>query len=103
MITALRTEANPPSSVFLQWYKNAILIHTPIHASWLNRVEIYFSVIQRAVLTPNDFQDLHEVETRLLSFQTLYEKTAKPFEWKFTRENLRGLLAKLYTIIEQQK
>jgi len=86
-----------------QWYKNVILVHTPVHASWLNQVEIYFSVVQRSVLTPNDFQDLHEVENRILSFQTYYEKTAKPFEWKFSRMDLKNLLAKLSFTVKQQK
>jgi hypothetical protein len=62
-----------------------IPVHTPIHASWLNQVEIYFSVIQRKVLTPNDFKSLAEVKDRLLRFQERYEEAAQPFEWKFTR------------------
>ena len=33
-----------------------VLVHTPVHASWLNQIEIYFSIIQRKVLTPNDFR-----------------------------------------------
>jgi hypothetical protein len=70
------------------------LVHLPIHASWLNQVEIYFSVIQRKVLTPNDFVDLAEVEARLLAFQTYYEQIAAPFEWKFTRKDLSALLAR---------
>lgn len=78
-----------------QWYPNAILVHTPVHASWLNQIEIYFSVVQRRVLTPNDFASLTLLEDRLLSFQSLYEKSAKPFEWKFTRQDLKRLLAKL--------
>ncbi len=78
-----------------QWHENAIQIHTPVHASWLNQIEIYFSVVQRKVLTLNDFADLREVETRLLEFQSLYERCAKPFEWKFTREDLRRLLVKI--------
>ena len=85
----------PAINRLLQWYPNAILVHTPIHASWLNQVEIYFSIVQRAVLTPNDFQNLHEVETRLLLFQTYYEKKAKSFKWKFTREDMKRLLEKL--------
>ena len=76
------------------WYPNAIQVHTPIHASWLNQVEIYFSVFQRKVLTPNDFESLEELESRILSFQTEYETIAKPFEWKFTREDLKNLLSK---------
>lgn len=78
-----------------EWYPNAIQVHTPVHASWLNQIEIYFSVVQRKVLTPNDFADLQEVEARLLDFQARYEQYAKPFEWKFTRDDLKALLAKL--------
>ena len=76
-------------------YANIRLVHLPVHASWLNQVEIYFSVIQRKVLTPNDFGSLQEVSQRLLVFQTLYEQAAKPFEWKFTRADLQNLLNKL--------
>ncbi len=77
-----------------QW-RNLRLVHLPIHASWLNQVEIYFSVVQRKVLTPNDFGDLDEVADRLLAFQALYETIAKPFEWKFTRSDLAALLRRL--------
>ena len=76
-------------------YSNAILVHLPVHASWLNQVEIYFSVIQRKVLTPNDFASLVEVGQRLLDFQVLYEQIAKPFEWKFTRLDLQDLMNRL--------
>ena len=76
-------------------YANVILVHLPVHASWLNQVEIYFSVIQRKVLTPNDFTSLQEVAQRLLAFQELYEQIAKPFEWKFTRVDLQNLMNKL--------
>ncbi len=71
------------------------LIHCPVHSSWLNQIEIYNSVIQRKVLTPNDFTDLDEVEARLLAFERRYETTATPFEWKFTREDLRDLMKRL--------
>jgi len=76
------------------WYPNAIQIHTPVHASWLNQIEIYFSVLQRKVLTPNDFESLEDLENRILGFQEEYEKIAKPFKWKFTREDLKKILAK---------
>src|SRR5882724_8500573 len=56
------------------------LIHLPVHASWLNQVEIYFSVVQRKVVSPNDFHTLDEVEARLLDFQQYYEQIATPFE-----------------------
>ena len=76
-------------------YANLHLVHLPVHASWLNQVEIYFSVIQRKVLTPNDFASLQEVAHRLLAFQDLYERTAEPFEWRFTRADLQELLSRL--------
>ena len=71
------------------------LVHTPVHASWLNQIEIYFSIVQRKVVTPNDFPSLRELEDRLLGFQTRYEQTARPFQWTFTRADLAALLAKL--------
>jgi transposase len=76
-------------------WRNLRLVHLPIHASWLNQVEIYFSVVQRKVLTPNDFGDLAEVERRLLGFQRRYQQTAVPFDWRFTRADLAKLLRRL--------
>ena len=61
-------------------WPNLTLIHTPIHASWLNQVEIYFSVVQRKVLQPNDFPDLGALEARLLAFARRYEQIAQPFQ-----------------------
>ena len=69
-------------------WPNLILVHTPVHASWLNQAEIYFSVVQRKVLTPNDFPDLNALEERLLAFGRRYEQIATPFQWKFTRADL---------------
>jgi hypothetical protein len=77
-----------------QW-PNVVLVHTPIHASWLNQIEIYFSIVQRKVLTPNEFKSLNELEQRLLAFQERYEETASPFQWTFTRKDLTTLLAKI--------
>ena len=76
-------------------WPQAILIHTPVHASWLNQVEIYFSVIQRKLLTPNDFSSLEELEQRLLAFQGHYQQSASPFKWTFTRRDLHALLEKI--------
>ena len=78
-------------------WPSLVLVHTPVHASWLNQVEIYFSVVQRKVLTPNDFRPLAEVEERLLRFHEHYEHIAQPFRWTFTRRDLQKLLAKIQT------
>jgi hypothetical protein len=76
-------------------WPNLHLVHVPVHASWLNQVEIYFSIVQRKVLTPNDFANLAEVEERLLAFERRYEESATPFEWKFTRKDLARLMQRL--------
>jgi len=78
-------------------YPNAVLVHSPVHASWLNQIEIYFSIVQRKVLTPNDFQGLEEVATRLEAFERHYESIARPFKWTFTRKDLAALIVKLNT------
>lgn len=72
-----------------------ILVHTPVHASWLNQVEIYFSIIQRKVLTPNDFADLEAIRLRLALYEELSNQNPVPFQWKFDRTKLTALLAKL--------
>ncbi len=76
-------------------WPHLVLVHTPIHASWLNQIEIYFSIIQRKVLTPNDFTSRADVEDRLLRFQDHYQQAAVPFQWMFTRQDLAALLVKL--------
>jgi transposase len=89
-------------------FPNAVMVHTPIHASWLNQVEIYFSVLQRKVVSPNDFTDLTEVEHRLAEFEKRYNATATPFDWTFTRHDLHDLLDRInqheqqQTIVEQR-
>jgi hypothetical protein len=71
------------------------LVHGPVHASWLNQIEIYFSIVQRKVLSPNDFSGLDQLAERLLDFQYYWESSAKPFQWKFTKADLDALLIKL--------
>jgi hypothetical protein len=72
--------------------KRIILVHTPVHASWLNQVEIYFSIIQRKVLTPNDFATLDAIRVRLTLYEELSNRTPKPFAWKFTRQDMLNWL-----------
>jgi hypothetical protein len=76
-------------------YENLRLIHLPIHASWLNQIELYFSIVQRKALTPNDFGSLEELSERLLAFQARYAEIARPFEWTFTHSDLERVLAKV--------
>lgn len=71
------------------------VVHTPIHASWLNQVELYFSVVGRKVLEPDDFASLETLAATLLAFGRRYSAIARPFEWRFTRLDLHRVLAAL--------
>lgn len=71
------------------------VVHPPVHASWLNQVEIYFSIIQRKVLTPNDFVSLEAVEQRLRLYEALSNQQPRPFAWQFTRAKLEAFLKRL--------
>ena len=76
-------------------HPNLVAVHLPVHASWLNQVEIYFSILQRKVLTPPDAESLSALAADILAFQTYYELMAEPFEWKFTRTDLAKLLRRM--------
>lgn len=76
-------------------WPNAQMVHLPVHASWLNQIEIYFSVIQRKLLVPDDFADLGILARQILAFEDRYNTAATPFDWKFTRTDLNQLLNRL--------
>ncbi len=76
-------------------YPNARMIHLPVHASWLNQVEIYFSVVQRKLITPDDFPNLDILANRLTAFEARYNTAAQPFDWRFNRDDLNRLLDRI--------
>jgi transposase len=73
-------------------HPRTVIVHTPTYASWLNQVEIYFSIIQRKVLKPNDYSSLAELEDALHAFARRYSALGKPFAWCFTRQELERRL-----------
>ncbi|MEU8840348.1 hypothetical protein AB0D97_14615 [Streptomyces roseus] len=70
-------------------------VYTPVRASWTNQIEIFFSIVQRKVVRPNDFTDLTQLRSRLRAFEDRYNATAQPFQWKFTTSDLDDLPARL--------
>jgi len=74
-----------------QW-SNLVVVHLPTHASWLNQIEIYFSILQRKALSPADFTSREMISDRILGFQQHYQQIAKPFDWRFTRHDLLRVL-----------
>ena len=78
-----------------QAWPTTTLVHLPVHASWLNQIEIYFSILQRKAITPTDFTDLDHLAQRILAFQDRYNTTAEPFDWRYTRADLNTFLTRL--------
>jgi DDE superfamily endonuclease/Homeodomain-like domain len=76
-------------------WPNLILVHLPVHASWLNQIEIYFSILQRKALTPRHFESLTELKRRIIGFQDDWRQHAKPFDWRYTRRDLQNTLDRI--------
>jgi len=76
-------------------FPNAIMIHTPVHASWLNQIEIYFSVVQRKLLTPDNVAGLEPLAEQITAFEARYNQAAQPFDWRFNRDDLDRLLDRI--------
>jgi hypothetical protein len=76
-------------------WPNAIMIHTPVHASWLNQIEIFFSIVQKKVVSPSDFAGTGQLAATLMAFTDRYNQTAQPFNWKFTAADLAQLLQRI--------
>jgi transposase len=76
-------------------FPNAVMVHTPVHASWLNQIEIYFSVVQRKLLTPDNVASLDTLAAQLTAFEHRYNQAAKPFDWRFNRDDLDRLLDRI--------
>jgi transposase len=77
-------------------YPNAVMVHTPVHASWVNQIEIFFSIVQRKLLTPDDSDDLITLAERIGAFEQRYNAAAEPFDWRFNRDDLHRLLQRLH-------
>jgi DDE superfamily endonuclease len=76
-------------------WPNLVLVHLPVHASWLNQIEIYYSIVQRKLLEPNDFDSLAELARTLNAFERRWNEIAEPFDWRFTRDDLAALITRL--------
>jgi len=76
-------------------FPNTVMVHTPVHASWLNQIEIYFSVVQRKLLTPDHVANRKVLAEQLTAFENRYNQAAQPFDWRFNRDDLNKLLDRI--------
>jgi hypothetical protein len=76
-------------------WPNVLLVHLPVHASWLNQIEIVFSILQRKVLSPNDLTNLLQLADRIVAFERHFNAEPRSFDWRFTRADLEVFLKRL--------
>lgn len=75
------------------WPFRVQVVWLPKYASWLDQIEIWFSVLQRKALTPNHFVDLDALKERILDFIAHHNQTAKPIQWSYTVAKLEAKFA----------
>ena len=65
-------------------------MYTPKHASWLNQIELWFSILVRRLLKRASFASVDQLKERVLAFIEYFNRTlAKPFKWTYTGRALR--------------
>lgn len=69
---------------FLRQHANVTFHFTPTYSSWLNQVESWFSKLQREVIDRGIFTSVADLKRKILRYIRLYQKTAKPFQWKYS-------------------
>lgn len=66
-----------------------VVHYTPPHASWVNQVELFFSILQRKVIRNGSFESRDDLIAKLLSFIADYDQNAKPFKWTYAADPLK--------------
>jgi hypothetical protein len=74
------------------WVLDIQVYWLPTNASWLDQIEIWFSILQRKLLQPNHFERLGSLRQDILAFIAYYNQTAKPIQWSYTVEKLEQKL-----------
>ena len=79
----LSAHKTPAVREFLATHPRIALHHTPTHASWLNQVELFFSILARGLLRHGEFDSVEELGNKILAFIKDYNQQAKPFRWTY--------------------
>ncbi len=81
----------PKRDQWLARHKNGHFHFTPTHASWLNQVEIWFSILARSTLDGASFTSVTQLRAAIDAFIEAYNTTATPFQWRRTTVHPKGL------------
>lgn len=75
---------------FLDEHTHVFLHHTPTHASWLNQIELFFSILQRRLLRYGEFDSVEDLADRVIDFINNYNRAARPFRWTYDGRPLKA-------------
>lgn len=87
IIDNLSAHGTPAVEDFLDTHQRVFLHRTPTHASWLNQVEMWFSILARQLLNTAEFADTTNLANAILDYITDYNTRAKPFKWTYNATN----------------
>jgi transposase len=79
----LATHTTPQVTEFLENHRHVHLHFTPAHASWLNQVELFFSILERRLLSRGQFDSVDHLARRVMDFIKDYNRRAAPFRWTY--------------------
>ena len=89
IVDNLKTHSTDLVEQFLQDHPHVHLHFTPTHASWLNQVELFFSILERRLLRRGEFTSVDELADRVIAFIKDYNRRAAPFRWTYDGRPLK--------------
>ncbi len=89
IVDNLSAHATAAVEAFLDQHTHVFLHNTPTHASWLNQVELFFSIMQRRLIRYGEFDSIEHLADRIIEFINAYNQRAKPFRWTYDGRPLR--------------
>jgi len=83
IVDNLSAHSTPKVTAFLDEHRHVYLHHTPTHASWLNQIELFFSILERRLLRRGEFDSVDNLAERIIAFINDYNRRAAPFRWTY--------------------
>jgi transposase len=89
IVDNLSAHFTPKVEAFLEGRPHIFLHNTPTHASWLNQVELFFSILERRLLRNGEFASVDDLAERIIAFINDYNRRARPFRWTYDGRPLK--------------
>ncbi len=89
IVDNLSAHGTPAVEAFLDDHPHVFLHRTPTHASWLNQVELWFSIMERRLIRHGEFDSVDDLADRIIEFINAYNRAAKPFRWTYDARLLK--------------